>query len=576
MLRGILDEARQYLLQQLRQQLGDLRVVLIRIEAPDEDQKALARSIAQLDQLFLLVVVGEFNSGKSAVINALLGERVLEEGVTPTTSRIELLRHGPKRDRAPAGGGFEEISLPFEILREMNVVDTPGTNAVVRSHEALARDFVPRSDLVLFVTSADRPFTESERAFLEAIRAWGKKVVVAVNKIDILDKPQDVQTVVEFVRDNMRTLLGLRPEVFAVSARLAQRAKAGDRASDLSASGFGALEAYVTRTLDDAERVRLKLLNPLGVASRVLDQAASVVKEQLAVLDADQAALREIESQLALHRDDLGRELRLRLPDVERPIHDLEQRGEGFLERTVRLGAILDLADREGFRSAFERDVISGLAPSVEKRVDGIVDLLVAGETRLWPAVADRVKRRQAAHGTRVPGLATETAPPDRARMLSAVRREAQRVLEAYDHRAEALHLAGIVRRAAAAAALLLVGAIVAGAVALATRTTGEWALLLAAALMAAAGLVLLPACRRREAARLRAGMVGIRQKLTVALRAGFERELDASRQRVLEAIAPFSSFVRSEGGRLRGQQDELAGLRTGLEVLRGRVEALR
>jgi predicted GTPase len=51
----------------------------------------------------------------------------------------------------------------------MSIVDTPGTNAIVREHEALTSQFVPRSDLVLFITSADRPFTESEKIFLQHI-----------------------------------------------------------------------------------------------------------------------------------------------------------------------------------------------------------------------------------------------------------------------------------------------------------------------------------------------------------------------------------------------------------------------
>ena len=54
---------------------------------------------------------------------------------------------------------------------------------------------MPRSDLVLFVTSADRPFTETERAFLEQIRGWGKKIVVVINKIDILESDAQVEEV---------------------------------------------------------------------------------------------------------------------------------------------------------------------------------------------------------------------------------------------------------------------------------------------------------------------------------------------------------------------------------------------
>src|SRR5918994_1764647 len=192
MFASILDARQQALLAEERRLLGELQVVLARADLVAADQEALARSIAQLDELFLIVVVGEFNAGKSAFINALLGERVLEEGVTPTTTRIGLLKHGPAVHREATESGLDVITAPVEMLREINIVDTPGTNAVLREHEALTREFVPRSDLVLFITSADRPFTESERAFLQSIREWGKKVIVVVNKVDILESEDEV------------------------------------------------------------------------------------------------------------------------------------------------------------------------------------------------------------------------------------------------------------------------------------------------------------------------------------------------------------------------------------------------
>ncbi|NIO72666.1 MAG: dynamin, partial [Anaerolineae bacterium] len=101
------------------------------------------------------------------------------------------------------------------------IVDTPGTNAIIRRHEEITGEFVPRSDLVLFVTSADRPFTESERIFLERIRNWGKKVVIVLNKIDILEGEADVEKVVGFITEHAQRLLGFAPEVFPLSARLA-------------------------------------------------------------------------------------------------------------------------------------------------------------------------------------------------------------------------------------------------------------------------------------------------------------------------------------------------------------------
>ncbi|NIP79433.1 MAG: GTP-binding protein, partial [Gemmatimonadetes bacterium] len=273
-------------------------------EGAAEDLRHLERTREQLDQLFLLVVAGEFNSGKSSFINALIGERVLPEGVTPTTDRITLLRWAEEADEKAVEPFVVHRTHPAELLRELNVVDTPGTNAVIRRHEELTRDFVPRSDLVLFVTSADRPFTETERAFLEHIREWGKKVVVVINKIDILDEDAERSEVRDFVRRNTAELLGREPEVFGVSARRALRALEADDPSLWSASGFDAVQSYLLETLDEEERVRLKLLNPLNVGLRLAVEYKGVAFDRLKTLAADVEAIQDIDRQLAAYHQD--------------------------------------------------------------------------------------------------------------------------------------------------------------------------------------------------------------------------------------------------------------------------------
>ena len=160
----ILSPEQHALIGDERRVLASLRDELVQLHASPDAQDALAGSIEQLDELFLLVVVGEFNSGKSAFINALLGQRLLKEGVTPTTAQVNVLQYGSEPGRASPTPHLHLVTAPVDLLREIHIVDTPGTNAVIREHEAITAEFVPRSDLVLFVTSADRPFTESERA----------------------------------------------------------------------------------------------------------------------------------------------------------------------------------------------------------------------------------------------------------------------------------------------------------------------------------------------------------------------------------------------------------------------------
>ncbi len=190
----LLNKWEEELLKDERKTLNDLQLILEGLGVEQEDREILKQSLQQIDELFLIVVVGEFNSGKSAVINALLGQGILEEGVTPTTTKIYLLRYGEKIERETLDDRQILLTFPLEFLSNLSIVDTPGTNAIIREHEVISSQFIPRSDLVLFITSADRPLTESERQFLEYIREWGKKVVFVINKIDILKSdPERIQ-----------------------------------------------------------------------------------------------------------------------------------------------------------------------------------------------------------------------------------------------------------------------------------------------------------------------------------------------------------------------------------------------
>jgi small GTP-binding protein len=581
MLRPILSEAQTSILTDERRWLGDLRVALARFDMTPEDQATLERSVHQLDELFLLVVVGEFNAGKSALINALLGQPLLEEGVTPTTSRIHLIKYAPSVERAVVDPATQVVTAPVQLLREINIVDTPGTNAIQRQHEAITQEFVPRADIVLFVTSADRPFTESERAFLERIRQWGKKVVVVLNKIDILENPDEVTKIEAFIGENMRVLLGFTPEVFPVSARLALRAKQagaaapGDAHPD--ASRFQALEQYIVATLDETERIRLKLLNPLGVGTHMAGRYLGILEQRLNLLKDDLITIQDIESQLSVYQQDVTRDFRYRLADVDNVLHEFEQRGIDFFDETMHLGRIFDLINKHKLKADYQRRVVADVPQVIERRVSDVIDWLVSHELHQWQAVVDHLARRQAAHAGRIVGQVGGSFDYDRARLLETVGGAAQEAMQGYDREHEAARMAESVRMAVAGTALAEVSAIGLGALVtmIATTTLADVSGLLAASTVAVLGLFVIPMRRRQAKLELRQKIAAVRQQLMGGMTAQFQQELERSLARIHQAVAPYTRFVRAERDRLLNNQTEVAAIRAELARLQATIEAM-
>jgi len=566
----VLDEQAERQLAEARQVLGDLRTALATVPATAEDAAALAASLTQLDDFFLIVVVGEFNAGKSAFVNALLGARILEEGVTPTTAQIHLVRYGetPSRDTLPSG--VRLVAAPVDFLRDIHIVDTPGTNAIIREHEQLTTDFVPRSDFVLFVTSADRPFTETERAFIEAIREWGKKIVLVVNKVDIFGTPAELEQVLTFVRDGASRLLGFVPDVFPVSARLAWRAKNGEPGL-WAASGFEALERYIHQTLDERGRFRLKLANPLGVGDALARRYADLAGERLHLLADDVSTLDEVERQLRLYREDLQRGFALRMTGVENVLLEMESRGHHYFEDTLRVGRVFDLLNRARVQKEFEDTVVADAPQQIERRVSEIIDWLVDQDFRQWQAVTQRLAVRQREHGDRVLGSADiGSFHEDRSRLLDSVGREAQRVVDTYDRRREAQEIADGARNAVAATAAVGASALGLGAVVAVAASTAAADVtgILMAGVVTALGMLIIPAKRRRARAEIREKIAGLRERLSAALRAEFERALERSNHRFSDAVAPYSRFVRAEQTRWDGLRGRLAGFRTRIGTL--------
>ena len=192
------------------------------------------------------------------------------------------------------------------------------------------------------------------------------------------------------------------------------------------AESFGALEQFITTTLDERERLRLKLLNPIGVGRRLADRHLAAAQSELALLQDDLLAIDDIERQLALYREDMGREFRHRLSSVDNVLHDFERRGVAFFDDTLRLGRVFDLLNKSRLKAEFTRDVIQDMPALVERQVMDIVDWMVASDLRQWQGVMTRIESRRMAHAERLTGAVDSRFEYDRARLLETVGRAAR------------------------------------------------------------------------------------------------------------------------------------------------------
>ena len=568
-------------LQQEKQQLNIAKRVLSNFNLPEEALNTLGEAILQLDELFLIVVVGEYNSGKSALINALLGDHVLEEGVTPTTARVTLVRWGEALSEQIVNEDFAIVTYPLELLKELNLIDSPGTNAIIRRHELLTTEYVPRSDLVLFTTSADRPLTESERQFLEKILAWGKKIVLVINKVDILEGRAAVDEVRTFVAQHTAGILGYTPELFVLSAKLAEKANQTSDPEEKErlrkASGIIDLERYITETLDDRVRLELKLSNPLGVAANLLQQAEGLNQAQTEELQADLKLVSELEEMLSAYRKELTAEIKPRLAEVDNVLQNFEQRGEEFFNTNLRITNIGNLAKSDKIKAKFEEEVLAGLSQEIDAKVHAMIDWMVDKDLQIWYQVMGALERRQF-----VARKQTEAGPmsPQAARrtdLMASVGETIKTIVNSYNHKKEAEELSVLVEGAVAQTALFEVGAVGLGALVASTLFSAAMDVtgIVAASALAILGFFVIPYKRRQAIERFKEKMNDLRSNLMHTLELSFGREADLALNRLEAKIAPYTQGVRADQEKIARDAQALVELKQTLEELQDQMRTV-
>ncbi|MEO0769734.1 MAG: dynamin family protein [Cyanobacteria bacterium J06649_4] len=327
---------------QLLEQLGSFSIAI--------QNTALIKTVQNLqeniNQPFLFVVIGEVKAGKSSFINALLGSgEICEVGADPRTNMVAKIVYadGEGYSRESKPGELREIGRPVPILQQIAIVDTPGTNSPFQQHEDITKEFIPNSDLVVFVFFSKNPYTNTAWSLVDfAHKEWKKPVIFVLQQADLADE-RELSTAKQYIEQEAQQRQIASPKVFATSAKLAINGEEG--------GGFVPIQDFVRSTITGGQGYRLKLTSNIGAAEQIVTRLGGDMQLIQQQLEADEAVVAKI-------RDRLGQGETQSLYEIESLVERLMAQYERTtyqIKTEFRDGLSLFTLAKRSFLSMFSR-----------------------------------------------------------------------------------------------------------------------------------------------------------------------------------------------------------------------------
>ncbi len=286
----LLDENLRSLRVQLDEIIKDLHGMTVNI-----GNEPLAATVSDLrtriKEPFMFVVVGEVKAGKSSFVNALLGSDVCKVAPDPCTDTIQQILYGEKFEIVNINPNLKKIFTPAEILKEIAIVDTPGTNTISAHHQDITEGFIPASDLIVFVFEAKNPYRQSAWDFLDFIRdEWRKKVIFVLQQKDLME-PDDLVINEKGVFDYAQKKGINKANVFSVSAKM-------ELNNDSANSGYPILRKFIGDNITGGKAPVLKLDNNIATSINISDRINDGLRKREEQLLADKNFRKDVDETL--------------------------------------------------------------------------------------------------------------------------------------------------------------------------------------------------------------------------------------------------------------------------------------
>lgn len=358
-------------------------------------EKKVSEMAAQIKEPLYLVVAGEYNSGKSSFINAICGERILPSGPTPTTHKITLLTYGEERTSEEIDDHQCRMTYPLEALKEFIIVDTPGTNSIITEHQVITEGFIHRAELIFFVTSADHPFTESERVFLQLLKGkWGRKIMFILNKID-LKTEEETKQIRTFIEKNFYRLFAFEPKIISVSTKDAFNAKNTGDTELLQKSNIGEVEDFTFEKMDYETKMDFKILSPLKYLSNVFNDLESGLDEKVAHCNKMIKSVEMFEKRLKNKKQDMRDYIVKYKIETDSIFSKFKEKVDNFLNYYMNTRSIITMKfAREKIDAKFKREVFGFANPrsEMERITKDAMEYIDRNNNVLWDMAHDYIK----------------------------------------------------------------------------------------------------------------------------------------------------------------------------------------
>lgn len=255
----------------------------------DYNKRKLFDLKENITQNFNFVIVGKVKSGKSTFLNALIGikdknNEVFPTGENITTNKITKIRYG--EENSEIVDGIHIITKKYEALKGIELIDTPGTGAIIKEHGKITEEFLHKSNLVIFIFDARNPYLEIEWDLIEKInKNFGKQIIFILQQKDRATE-KEIETSIQEIKKQCYKVQLENPIIFTTSAVLEY--------SNHPNSGFNEVKKYIFEKITGDEKLKIKITSIINTTVNQIKSMKESLYDMIKDLEEYKIYLEEI------------------------------------------------------------------------------------------------------------------------------------------------------------------------------------------------------------------------------------------------------------------------------------------